>query len=323
MLQLLSPKSESKTSTNSESLYFYIINYPAYEKSLCTMELKYLFNITPEKNYFLTSDYIKPSRSVFIKQCISIIYTASTLEDIINQIINNKVSYDNFKVSYINIEEDIEFSERRKIEYKVGFNILGDADVHNPKVLLGITKINGKWLFGELTENKSIWTRHNKKPYSYCNAITVRTARALVNLAVGNNTNFRIIDPCCGIGTVVIEALSMGINITGYEINPLIASNAKKNIKYFGYNDTIKNGDMHCITEKYDAAIIDLPYGLFTPVTLEQQLAIIKTTRRIADKAVIVSLINMEEHFINCGFKIVDRCHVSKGTFKRYITICE
>ena len=148
-------------------------------------------------------------------------------------------------------------------------------------------------------------------------------ARALVNIAVGNNLELKLVDPCCGIGTVVIEALSMNIDVNGYEINNNIAQYAQRNLEFFGYNNVITNGDMHRIEEKYDVVIIDIPYGLFKPTTLKEQTDIIKTARKIADKLVIVTFEDMDKYIKGVGFNILDTCYVSKGKFVRYISICE
>ena len=40
-------------------------------------------------------------------------------------------------------------------------------------------------------------------------------ARALVNIAMKDNEEGTLIDPCCGVGTVVIEALDLGIKVKG------------------------------------------------------------------------------------------------------------
>lgn len=303
--------------------YFYTVKYTAKEETLCKMEMKYLFSKDFEENFFFSDFYVDPFRSPFIKQCISVIYTGDTLDDIVQQILSNNLSYDKFKIRYLNLDVDIPYDERRKIEYILGYNVNGFADIHNPVNMLGVTKIKNKWVFGELKENKENWKVHNNQPYNYSNALGVRTARALVNIAVSNNFCTKLIDPCCGIGTVVMEALSLGINIKGVELNPLIAENAKKNLQHFGYEDVISCESMHNIDEYYDCAIVDMPYGLFNPTTLEDQLNIIETTRRIAAKAIFITYENMEQHFINFNFKIVDRCHVAKGSFKRYITICK
>jgi len=176
-----------------------------------------------------------------------------------------------------------------------------------------------------LVQGSSIWDseeKHNKKPNSNSHSLKTRTAKALVNIAVGDGLNCKLIDPCCGVGTVVIEAISMQINVKGYEINWLIARKAEKNLAFFGYKNVITNGNMHDIKEHFDVAIVDIPYGLFTPVSSEQQCDIIKSARRIADKLVIITCEDMDKALISEGFEIVDHCHVTKGNFMRTISIC-
>ena len=303
--------------------YLYTIKFTYSEEALCKLEMKCLFNKIPQNNYFFSYHYINPHRSPFIKQCISIIFLGSTIEEIVSQILSNNLCYEKFKVYCFNIDKEaINFNDRRRIESLIGFNIKGQADIHNPQILLGITKVNGKWIFGELEVNKSSWMEHNKKPYYYSNALGVKTARAIVNIATANHLEYSVIDPCCGIGTVLIEALSLKINIKGYEINPSIAENAKRNLEFFGYEDIVTTGDMHNIKDNFDAAIIDLPYGLFSITTLKEQLDILKTARKIAKKLVLVTMENMDNFLIVCGFTIVDRCVISKGKFNRYITVC-
>ena len=80
---------------------------------------------------------------------------------------------------------------------------------------------------------------------------------------------------------------------------------------------------MNTITDKFDAAIIDLPYGLFSSTTLKEQVDIINSARRISNRLVILTFEDMDKHLLSSGFNIVDRCDVSKGKFKRFVTICE
>jgi tRNA G10 N-methylase Trm11 len=302
---------------------FYVINFSSDEESLCKMEMKYLFKKILKTKDFFSYHYIDPSRSPFIKHCISILYTGETLNDIIHKIATDNFSCEKFKVFYINHgDETIGHEKKRKIEYEVGQNIKGEAEMKNPELLLGITKVNEKWILGEYKKNEPVWKDHNKKPYSYSNALNSRVARAIVNIAVSNNLKRQVVDPCCGIGTVIIEALSLGINIKGWEINPMIAANAKINLKYLYYKNVITTGNMHDIEDKFDVSIIDLPYGLFSATTLKEQVDIMKTARRISDKMIIVTFEDMDKHILSSGFDIVDRCFVSKGRFKRYISIC-
>ena len=247
------------------------------------------------------------------------------LQDIINKIEEDKISYDDFKVNYIKSEDgDVPYEERLKAVREIGFVIIGFPDIHNPKIELAITKVKDKWIFGELIKNNYKWQRHNDKPHSYSNAVPLRMARALVNIAVGDNRDLTLVDPCCGVGTVVIEALDLGINVKGYEISKPIACNARNNIEFLGYNrEIITSGDMHNINEVFDVAIVDIPYGLFSPVTLKEQVDIINTSRRIARKLVIITFEDMDNLITSAGFKIVEKCYMTKGNMMRQISICE
>lgn len=309
---------------NTFLTYFYTINFPDFEEALARMELKYLFHREINQKEFFSDFYLPVSRSAFLKEGLKVIYTGSTIEELLHQIESNNLAYEDFKVRYIKHEKDTLSHEERLLAVKsIGFAIIGEANIHNPKVTLGITNIDHQWYFGIYEKNNLEWQAHEQKPRSYSNALGVRTARALVNIAASDNKACRIIDPCCGVGTVVIEGLGLGLNILGYEINPLVGNNAKRNLEFFGYEDVITIGSMHDIEDVYDVAIVDLPYGLFSPTTLEAQTNIIKTTRRIAQKAIFVTLENMNDHIISSGFKIIDQSHVCKGKFKRYIVLAQ
>ena len=118
--------------------------------------------------------------------------------------------------------------------------------------------------------------------------------------------------------------LDLGFDVRGYEISKSIACNARNNIEYLGYNrEIITSGDMHDIKEKYDVAIVDIPYGLYSPITVQEQVDIINTSRRIARRLVIITFEDMDNIIISAGFRILDKCYMTKGNMKREISICE
>lgn len=287
------------------------------------MEMDSFFNMKPFKKQFFANKYINPSRSPFIKEVIKIKYEENSIEEILLNIKSDNLAYENFKVCFMKSEDNtVGYKERINSIKEIGYIIKGEADIHNPEIIFGLSKVADKWIFGEYYRNDFKWHIHDKKPYSYSNSLSLRVARALVNISVGNNINQKFIDPCCGIGTVIIEALSMGINACGWEINDNIAENAQKNLEFFGYDNVIVNGNMTTIKDKFDVAIIDMPYGLFTPITKEEQVAIINSARRITNRLVIVTFEDMSEVIKKSGFNIIDTGHVAKGKFKRYISVC-
>ena len=299
---------------NINGSFLYFINYQDNERELCKMEMRCLFNREINEKYFFSDIDINASKSPFIKSKIKIIYSDESLDRMVRKI----------KVSYVKSEQgDVQYEDRLEATRKIGFVVNGYPDMHKPRNPLAVTKINGLWIFGEYERNDFKWQKHNDKPYSYSNALGLRMARALVNIAMKDNEEGTLIDPCCGVGTVVIEALDLGIKVKGCEISKQIAYNARENVEFLGYlRDTIVCYDMHKIKDKYDSAIIDIPYGLFSPVTLEEQKAIIHTARNICEKMVIVTFEDMEKFIVEAGFSVIDKCVVPKGNFKRHILVC-
>ncbi|HEY5575853.1 MAG TPA: hypothetical protein VIK34_03955 [Clostridiaceae bacterium] len=303
--------------------YLYTTNCSTLERGLCQLEVKCLFGIEPDKKDFFTNIYVSPSRSPFIKHCISILYTAPSLEELQSKITADKLWAQKYKVYYINLEGEIpSYHDSKTAEREVGKCIIGEAEFDTPTTVFGITKREGFWIFGYCESNDYRWKKHKIKPFSYSNSLSVEVSRALVNIAVPFIGSTTLIDPCCGVGTVVVEALDQGIEVEGYELNISIGWNAKKNLEYFGFESVITVGDMHTIDKLYDAAVLDLPYGVFTSIKPVEQLSLIKHTRKIAHRAVIITFEEMSEIISGCGFRITDACTVAKGKFTRHIYLC-
>lgn len=303
--------------------YLYVINYPIIEENLCRMEMKFLFHKEVTGKHLFSRIKIIPSRSPFIKHCMSVMYSADSLEELMALLKSNRVAYADFKFVHFKIDEgELGYEEWISGVTSLGTAIDGEVDMENPKITLGAAKIHGRWIFGEYEQNDYKWKEHDNKPNTNSHSLGLKTAKALVNIAAGDDRSCSMVDPCCGVGTVVIEAASMGLNIKSYEINKIIAEKAKENLAFFGYAGLVTTADMHGIEEHFDVSIVDIPYGLFTPITAEEQVGIIKTARRISDRMVIITFEDMDLAIADAGFEIVDRCHVSKGKFKRYISVC-
>lgn len=268
---------------------------------------------------------IDPSRSPFIKERLTVIYEGQSLQHLIEQVAALQVTGATFKVVYVKNGGSVDagFEKRRAIEREIGLHINGIADIHHPKHLFGVMNVNGRWVFGDYIKSESVWFRHQQKPHSYSTALNTRVARAIVNIAIPVPSGIKAIDPCCGIGTVLVEALSMGIDIVGSDRNPLILGGARDNIAHFGLSGEVKLADIRNITNHYDVAIIDLPYNLCSVISPQEQLEILQCARRIAKKVVVVTVEFIDEILIIAGFTIFDRAVVKKGSFNREVIVCK
>jgi tRNA G10 N-methylase Trm11 len=285
--------------------------------------MKSLFDTVPEKKYFFSHRDLPPSRSPFIRVKITLRCTAASLEELVQLLVIENITCDNFKFARFRIEDgELGYEKWMQSVTALGKVIHGEVDMKNPAIQFGTTLIDGLWIFGIYERNENPWEKHNLKPFTNSNSLETRIARSLVNIAVGQQVKTRFVDPCCGIGTVVLEALSLAIPVVGYEISWIIAKQAKQNVSFFGYENCIVRGDMLEIKEKYDVAILDIPYNLFSHVTYTQQKDIINASRRITNKLVLIACTDMDKDIISSGFTIVDRCRIYKGSFVRYVSVC-
>ncbi|MEH7343153.1 methyltransferase domain-containing protein [Bacillus sp. JJ1532] len=308
----------------------YIYTYSCYEeeRSLCDLEMRTLLGSEPQIGIVESHIKMDPSRSPFIKERISNILEADSLDHLLEQVSALQVTGETFKVLYVKNGatskiEKVGFENRRTIEKKIGLHINGVADLHHPKRLFGVIVVNGRWVFGDYVEGEPVWFRHQQKPHSYSTALNTRVARAIVNIAIPDPNGIKAIDPCCGIGTVLVEALSMGIDIVGSDRNPLVLGGARENIAHFGLSGEVKIADIRDITNQYDVAIIDLPYNLCSVITQEEKTEMLQSARRFARKVVVVTVEPIDEILVNTGFVMIDRAVVKKGSFTREVIVCK
>lgn len=322
------------SSTNSKASvvgrYVYTFACHENERALCELELETMLvpgtDIHSGDHAYVRSNLcIPPGRSPFVRGRLDVMAEADTVEGLkpaASQI--DLSSGETFKVVCLKEGDDMpDYTHSRLLEKELGMCITGKAIMKQPDVTFGLIHANGKWLLGQWTEADRSWQTHHQKPQNYSTGLGVTLARALVNIAIPQVKGHQLLDPCCGMGTVVIEALSMGIEAKGNDLNPLAVQGARINLPHYGYDPArITLGDMNDLEGTYDAAILDMPYNLCSVLPDEEQLAMLICLRKLTGRAVIVSTEWVEGHILDAGWNIDQYRTVSKGTFIRHIWLC-
>ncbi|MHA6480619.1 TRM11 family SAM-dependent methyltransferase [Paenibacillus sp. strain BS8-2] len=300
------------------------------EAELCALELSTLLGRLPAAGIIVQEmndgePAVDVSRSPFLKRRIDVERRAVSLERFSELLAGYDLAGQTFKIYYTDGDESHTYEERREYERQVGGYLRGRAEMRYPDVKFGLMRYQGEWLWGPSTDNAATWLLHQAKPQNYSTALPTRAARALVNIAAGANpAGLKLIDPCCGMGTVLIEALSMGIDAEGVELNPLAARGARLNLEHFGYTGSIvTRGDMLEWTRQYDTAILDMPYNLCSVLPSEEQLAMLRALKRMTNRAVVVTTEDIGTQLAQAGFRMMQQAKLSKGTFTRYISVVE
>ncbi len=318
---------QSKLMTNLHpERYIYPFACHENDRELCRMEFRALFGQEPGPISYIDSDVvIAPERSPFISMRIDVLFAGAELEDIISKAGAIQLDGNTFKVLYIKNGLKRSYEEQRQLERQVGAHIRGTAEMRCPDITFGLLSFEGGWLLGICRMADPSWHQHRHKPQNYSTGLSSSLARSLVNIAVPDPTGVRMIDPCCGMGNVLIEALSMGIDICGRDLNPLAIKGARTNLAHFGYDPfgLVSIGDMREVSGHYQAAILDMPYNLCSVLPQDDKQSMLASLRRFSDNAVVISTEEIESDLLACGFKIKDYGRVAKGSFCRNVWLCQ
>lgn len=307
--------------------YIYSFNYDDNETDVCKLESKHIFN-EEVKNKLLFSDVkIDPSCSAFIRKRFDIILFSEDYATLINEIKKENISIVGFKVEYLVLDGDTtEYAERLNKLKDIGNSIEGLPDYYKPTITYGLCCYAGIWYFGILIKNNIDWHKHKKKPCSYSSSINMNIAKALVNIAAKASKEKKLLDACCGVGTIMLEACFAEYNIEGCDINEKICKDARENLSCFNYKANVVCSDIKDISKKYDAVIIDLPYNKFSYANDDIILHILESAADITNRLVIVSTSDISSMISNIGLEITDYCSVKKrrsASFSRKIWVCE
>jgi len=313
--------------SQQEPLFIYTYGYRPEETELFHLETRAFFGKDSNQPFIISPIEIHPDRSPFMRERLEVLYDGEKLTDILEQVEELELKNQSFKVIFVKTNDlkgstKIDYNEQRDIERQLGMAIDGEADMRAPDLEYGIITLGGHWYFGLYKKSKALWLDHMHKPKGYSIALSTRVARAVTNIAVPDTNDITVIDPCCGIGTVLVEALSMDIDIVGRDINHFVVRGTRENLNHFNMQTDVVCGDISDINKHYDVAILDMPYNHFSHATEENQFNLLREARRIADKAVIVSVGDIDHMLNEIGFTIVDRCTTRKGSFVRQIIVC-
>lgn len=307
--------------------YLYAFNYPPEQEQLCRLEYKYLFHEPWNSKYCLTNTNISIDQSAFIKAKIDVFTIYKDLSLAIKELEKLNLYYLDFKVIYIKNEiTHVDYKQSLLWCKDISWAIDGSVNMAKPKHTIAITKFNDTFIIGYYHHGVPSWQKQDNKPYTFSNSLDIKLARTLVNIASENKSNITVVDPCCGVGTVVLEGLALDVDIEGFDISREISYQARKNLMYYGYDKYLINKvSIHDLNKHYDVAIIDMPYNLYTPITYEEQCKIISSAREICSRLIIVTHEDMTKEINRAGFLVLDTCELKKfayASFRRNIYVC-
>lgn len=306
-------------------MYIYKTKFEDHSEELIKYEMESIFNQKIDNEFIITNYEVNPNRSYYLNYRIDVLASGKTVKEMLPAIKELNLDYDGFKIEFIDVTSDVmEYQTRIGYCRKIAELMSGYGQMKDPVITFAVTLVEDTWYFGELLRNDRDFEKLQGKPHTYSHSMSCELSRTVVNIAVGQSSP-KLIDPCCGIGTVIAEAIDMGYDIEGTEINWLVYDKARSNLESLNIPIVIERQDMHDIEKKYDVSILDIPYGLMSKTTTQLQTGLISKCFDISNKLVLVSNEDASELICNTKWSLKDKITIPKANYKftRYVYILE
>ncbi len=192
------------------------------------------------------------------------------------------------------------------------------VNLERPKITYLGLLIQNKFIFGkkleEVDRTKLLFGRGVSLPIVRSGMMNAALARAMVNLAHVKKGDV-VLDPFCGPGGILVEALNINCKAIGIDLNPQIVELAKINLLFTGKTDfEVKVGDACSLNEKVDAIVTDPPYSISTSSYGRSHIELLKKFIPSAFKSLkkgkymcisYPNRINIHKYAEEIGFKLV------------------
>jgi tRNA G10 N-methylase Trm11 len=257
-------------------------------------------------------------RAAYIRTGLQILVHASNLNQLLETVAQANFPAHEFRIEFSSLSRTHAISPRQAII------ALADAipfypNLERPQHRFLLVERHSGLCFGEIiTESQHSYRIHDTKPYSISSALPSRLSRALVNLVSPPARS--LLDPCCGTGSILLQAQSLGLQAYGADQNKTMVWMARANLAHFGYQAHVQHADARTCSQTADALVTNLPYGRLLQAEESTIRAILERGRTLAPQAVYVAEQDISGWLAAAGYPQVTVYPVSKHDgFTRYI----
>ena len=273
-----------------------------------------LFRSNAETARVASAAYLSLGLTIIASECDFVSLCAATTKAVA------QTNLDGFKLSLINRSS----AHINQAEHIIP---LADAipwypDLSHPVHELVLLVTDHQWMLGRvISRNPYDYECHDQKPLRTSYSMPAQLARAMVNLLPADTRT--ILDPCCGSGSLPIEANALGLSVSCGDLNPKMVTMTNSNLQHFGYEASAVCQDARVWQAPFDAVVTDLPYGIYNHTRQENKsviTGILENMSNITRVAVVVALQNLSEDLELAGFDTVEVFEVVKHTgLVRYV----
>lgn len=299
--------------------YVYLVHAQDPEEQLAAAEAWAFTGQEPQGRLVYAPQAVDISHAAYLRSCVAIEARGDSLEELVADCRRAGLTYERFKLEVLRPPPRLQFLSP-DATLQVANAITGRPDLTAPQVRLAIVASDQGWVCGRLiAKGRNRWLEGMHRPHHFSSALPQRLSRALVNLVAAPGET--LIDPCCGIGTVLMEALDAGIVAFGADMNGPMLKLVATNLEHFGLPCRLFRADATKLTGDFAGAVLDLPYGRNLIGNLDLWRRLIAPLREAARRTVIVAPRRLDDLLAELGFRQIRLVSVPKGGLTRWIHV--
>lgn len=299
-------------------MYAYILAVPQFHEGLAHAEFEAFTGTAAAGRLSFAPAAFDISRAAFISTCIHVQAKGTSLDELCADARGKALAWSGFRIEDFCPSEELKFSSLEPV-IAVANAITGRPNLSAPAIRLGLIATPGYWAVGPIvSEYSSDWPAHEERPHFFSGSLPTRFARAVVNLVASPGDT--LIDPCCGVGVVLIEALAVGVEAVGCDLNPKVAGQAAENLQALGLPQRVFVADARHLTGTYDAAVLDLPYGRNVAATEGLYGDLLRSLSNAASRIAVIAGRDLSAELSeDIGLTVVRHLEVPKTTLVRHV----
>ncbi len=275
---------------------------------------------TPDEDGIAACDTIDlVARAAYVQKGLDVIASAASFGELVAAVAEEEFPAEAFRIDVHDPSGRIGRSTQ-DVATALADVIPYGPNLRQPRHRFIVAARSDRLLFGEVVaETDASYRRHDSKPWTTSSSLDGRFARALVNLVP---TARSVLDPCCGAGSIVLEAASLGLDAYGVDWKPAMVGMTRENIAHFGYAATVVQADSRLHHQVADAIVTDLPYGHAIEADEPTIRAILERGVELAPEAVYVARADITLWLRAAGYIEVEVCTVRKRAgFTRWVHV--
>lgn len=259
------------------------------------------------------------SHSAFLTVCGQLIWAGTDFEELLAELRAHPICAPGFRIDAEKYPRG-KGPARQLLCKRIGDTFEGAPCLDAPRHRFFLVLDEGHYTFGRVLErNATDWNPRVYKPFSFTASLGPMLARVAVNLVARPGQS--IVDPCCGSGTIVTEAASIGVEAAGFDILRDMPARARGNARALGLSALFGVADVRTLAGEFDAVVTNLPYDVMTQIPDDFYREALGNLARLAPRAAFFAARDLSGVAGEAGLSMEQLIPCRKHSIRRYLHI--